>query len=441
MAKIAPFQGVRYNPRRFEKLDLTVSLPYDRIKGDLQEEYYRLDEHNIVRIIKGKASPGDTETDNQHARAREFYEEWLKEGILIRDPKPAIYGYSQEFRLPSGEFAARNALIAALQLTDYQEGIVLPHERTLSGPKIDRLNLLRATAVNFGLIFMVYPGDKIGEILAPHLSRQPDINLYAVGEAEVRHALRVIDDQETIVAIQAEMEPKRNLIIADGHHRYETALAYRDEMRQKTPAWEPDMAFNYRMVGLVSMDDPGLTILPTHRLMHSIPNWKTAEFLAKAEEFFEVSPVEGKGELFSKLAQVAAKEHVFGFFDGQGYHLLRLKDEGVMDRFAEASRAREWKALDVTILHELLIERVLGIDKEKVKRQENINYIRDAEQGIEAVQGGQAQFVFFLNPTKIGQVRACSGVGEKMPQKSTDFYPKMISGLVMMPVGREERLG
>jgi len=302
------------------------------------------------------------------------------------------------------------------------------------------LNLLRATAVSFGLIFMVYPGDKIGEILAPHLSRQPNINLYAVGEAEVRHALRVIDDQETIVAIQAEMESKRNLIIADGHHRYETALAYRDEMRQKTPAWEPDMAFNYRMVGLVSMDDPGLTILPTHRLMHSIPNWKTAEFLAKAEEFFEVSPVEGKGELFSKLAQVAAKEHVFGFFDG-GYCLLRLKDEGMMDRFAETSRAREWKTLDVTILHELLIERVLGIDKEKVKRQENINYIRDAEQGIEAVQGGQAQFVFFLNPTKIGQVRACSGVGEKMPQKSTDFYPKMISGLVMMPVGREERLG
>ncbi|MFQ6001143.1 MAG: DUF1015 domain-containing protein [Anaerolineae bacterium] len=441
MAKIAPFRGVRYNPRRFEKLDLTVSLPYDRIKGDLQEEYYRLDEHNIVRIIKGKAFPGDTETDNQYTRAREFYEEWLKEGILIRDPKPAIYCYSQEFRLPSGEFATRMAFITALQLTDYKEGIVLPHERTFSGPKIDRLNLLRATAVNFGLIFMVYPGDKIGEILAPHLTKQPDIDLYALGETGVRHTLRVIDDPQTIAAVQAEMEPKRNLIIADGHHRYETALAYRDEMRQNISAWEPDMAFNYRMVGLVSMDDPGLTILPTHRVMHSLPNWKTAEFLAKAEEFFEVSPVEGKAKLFSKMARMAAKEHVFGLFDGQGYYLLRLKDEGVMDRFVEASRAREWKTLDVSILHELVIERVLGLNKESVKRQENINYIRDAEEGIEAVKSGQAQFVFFLSPTKISQVKACSGVGEKMPQKSTDFYPKMISGLVMMPVGKGETLG
>jgi len=441
MTKIAAFQGVRYNPQRFEKLDLAVSLPYDRIKGDLQEEYYQLDEHNIVRIIKGRALPGDTETDSQYTRAKGFYEEWLKEGILIRDPKPTIYGYSQEFRLPSGQFATRIALIAALQLTDYEEGIVLPHERTFSSPKIDRLNLLRATAVNFGLIFMVYPGDEIGALLAPHVAKEPHLDLCAVGEADVRHRLWVIDDQETIAALQAEMEPKRNLIIADGHHRYETALAYRDEMRQKSPAWEPDMAFNYRILGLVSMDDPGLTILPTHRLMHSIPNWNSAEFLAQAGEFFEVLPAEGKDELFSQMAQVAVKEHLFGLFDGQGYHLLRLKDEGVMDRFVEASRAREWKTLDVSILHELVIERVLGLSKESVKRKENIDYIRDAQEGIEAVKSGQAQFVFFLNPTKISQMRACSGVGEKMPQKSTDFYPKMISGLVMMPVGKGERLG
>ncbi len=440
MAKIAPFRGVRYNPQRFEKLDLTVSLPYDRIKDDLQERYYRLDEHNIVRIIKGKAFPGDKETDNQYTRARKFYEEWLQEGILIRDPKPAIYAYSQEFRTPSGEMATRKALIAALYLTDYEEGVVLPHERTLSGPKVERLNLLRATAVNFGLIFMVYPGDKIGEILAPHLAKRPHLDLYAVGEADVRHRLWAIDDRESIAAIQAEMEPKRNLIIADGHHRYETALAYREEMRQKTPTWEPDMAFNYRLVSLVSMDDPGLTILPTHRVMHSIPHWNSAELLAEASEFFEVLPVEGRDELFSQMSQVAAKEHLFGLFEGR-YYLLRLKDEGVMDRFVETSRAWEWKTLDVTILHELLIERVLGIDKEKVRRQENINYIRDAQEGIEAVKSGQAQFVFFLNPTKISQVSACSGVGEKMPQKSTDFYPKMISGLVMMPVGKEERLG
>ena len=441
MAKIAPFRGVRYNPQRFEKLDVTVSLPYDRIKDDLQERYYQLDEHNIIRIIKGKAFPGDTETDNQYARAKEFYEEWLKEGILIRDPKPAIYAYTQEFRLPSGESATRLAFIAALQLTEYKEGIVLPHERTLSAPKVDRLNLMRATTLDSELIFVLYPGDEIAALLAPYLAKRPHLDLYAVGETRVRHRVWVIDDQETVAAVQAQMEPKRNLIIADGHHRYETALTYRDEMRGKIADWTPEMAFNYLTVALVSMDDPGLTILPTHRVMHSLPHWNTADFLAKAEEFFEVSLVERKDELFSKMAQMAAKEHLFGLFDGRGYFLLRLKDEGVMDRFAEASRAREWKTLDVSILHELVIERLLGLSKESVKQEENIHYIRDAEEGIEAVKSGQAQFLFFLNPTKISQVRACSGVGEKMPQKSTDFYPKMISGLVVMPVGKDERLG
>ncbi len=440
MAKIAPFRGVRYNPQKFEKLGPLVSLPYDRIDEALQERYYQLSDYNIVRLTKGKTLPGDAEKENQHTRARHLYEKWLQEGILIREQKPALYAYRQEFRLPSGEVATRLTLIAALYLTEYEEGMVLPHERTLSAPKEDRLNLLRATAMNFGLIFMVYPGDKIGQILAPHLVKRPHIDLYALGEAEVKHTVWVIDDPQAIAAIQGEMEPKRNLIIADGHHRYETALAYREEMRRKTPDWKPDMAFNYRMVGLVSMDDPGLTILPTHRLIHSLPHWDTQGFLAQAMEFLEAWPMEGREQLLAQMARMAASEHVFGLFDGR-YYLLRLKDEAILDQVMEASRAGEWKSLDVTILHELLIERVLGIDKEKVRRQENIRYLRDAEEGLRVVQKGEAQALFLLNPTKIEQVKACSGVGEKMPQKSTDFYPKMITGLVMMPVGEGERLG
>ena len=441
MAKIAPFRGVRYNPHRFERLDATVSLPYGQTSDALRNKYYQLSPHNVVRLIKGKAFPHDTEKDNSYTRARDFYRRWLEEGILIRDGKPALYAYNQEFVLPRGEVATRRAFIAALQLTHYKEGVILPHERILYDPRSDLLNLLRVAEVNFDSIFVLYsdPQNEIEALLIPHWRREPDIDL--VAEYGVRHTAWIIDDEGTIAAIQGLMEPKRNLIIADGHHRYEMALIHRDEMREKMTDWAPEMAFNHLMVALVSMDDPGLTILPTHRLMHSLPNWKRAEFLAKAEEFFQVSPVEGKDELLSKMAQMAAKEHLFGLFDGQGYYLLRLKDDGVMDRFVEPSRAQEWKTLDVSILHELVIERLLGLSKESVKREENIDYIRDAEEGIEAVKSGQAQFVFFLNPTKISQVKACSRLGEKMPQKSTDFYPKMISGLVMMPVGKEERLG
>jgi len=441
MAKIVPFRGVRYNPKRFERLDLTASLPYGQISEDMRERYYQLSPYNVVRLIKGKSFPRDSENDNPYTRARDLYQNWLREKILIRDKKPAFYSYQQEFRHPSGKKVTRQAFLAALSMTYYEKGVILPHERTLYDSRGGYLNLLRVAEVNFDPIFVLYPGDEIDELLAPYFSERPDIDLYIVEKGEVRHSVWIIDDSETIAALQSQMAPKRNLIIADGHHRYETAVAYRDEMREKITDWTPEMAFNYLMVALVSMDDPGLTILPTHRLMHSIPNWKTGEFLVKAEEFFEVSLVAGKEGLFSRMAQMAAKEHAFGLFDGQGYHLLRLRDEGMMDRFVEPSRAQEWKTLDVSILHELVIERVLGLSKESVKRGENINYIREAEEGIEAVKSGQAQFVFFLNPTKISQVRACSAAGEKMPQKSTDFYPKMISGLVMMPLGKEERLG
>lgn len=441
MVKIAPFRGVRYNSRRVGRLEVTVSLPYGQTSDALRDKYYQLSPYNVVRLIKGKDFPQDMENDNPYTRARDFYRRWLEEGILIRDGNPALYIYNQEFVHLQGEVAIRKAFIAALQLTYYEEGTILPHERILHHPRSDHLNLLRVAQVNFDPIFVLYsdPQNEMEALLAPHWKREPDIDL--VAEYGVRHTAWIIDDQETIAAIQALMKPKRNLIIADGHHRYEAALTYRDEMREKITNWAPEMAFNYLMAALVSIDDPGLTILPTHRLMHSLPHWNTAEFLAKAEEFFQVSPAEGKEELFSKMAQMALQEHLLGLFDGGGYHLLRLKDKGVMNRFVEASRNRICKTLDVSILHALVIERVLGLSEESVREYENINYIRNAEEGIEAVKSGQAQSLFFLNPVGVSQVQACSSAGERMPQKSTDFYPKMTSGLVMMPVGKEERLG
>jgi uncharacterized protein (DUF1015 family) len=234
------------------------------------------------------------------------------------------------------------------------------------------------------------------------------------------------------------MAPKRNLIIADGHHRYETALNYRDEMRAVHPGAPANAGFNYRMVTLVSMDDPGLVILPTHRLIHSYGRMSGAQVLERAQEYFEVLPMAGREALEVALAEAEPSYPRFGFYDG-AYATLTLRDPTVLDRLLP-DRAPAWRLLDVSVLHELFIERVLGIGKAAVGRQENIEYLRDPQMGYDDVDRGEAEFLLVMNPTRMEQVRACTDAGEKMPQKSTDFYPKVISGLVMMPIGAQQRL-
>jgi uncharacterized protein (DUF1015 family) len=276
MARIRPFRGVRYNSEQFDDMSVVVSQPYDRVRYGLQDRYYALSDCNIVRIIRNKEQPGDEKANNVYTRARDTYDRWLRDGVLAREEQPALYVFHQTFATPGGETSTssvratrtRKAFICALELTAFDEGVVLPHERTHAGPKVDRLNLLRATEVNFGLIFMVYPdpGNKVNALLdAAVAGRQPDVDVVELFEKDVRQQMWAVTDPKVIAAVRAEMAPKRNLIIADGHHRYETAINYRNEMRALHPDAPADAAFNYRMVTLVSMDDPGLTILPTHR--------------------------------------------------------------------------------------------------------------------------------------------------------------------------------
>jgi uncharacterized protein (DUF1015 family) len=234
------------------------------------------------------------------------------------------------------------------------------------------------------------------------------------------------------------MAPKTGLIIADGHHRYETALNYRAEMRERHPNVEANSAFNFRMVTLVSMDDPGLTILPTHREMYNYTTKTTSQILADAAEYFEVSPVADRATLAKELAEETLTDRRIGFYDGN-YHLLRLKGPEVMAE-AVPDRAEEWRMLDVSILHELLIERVMDISQERVAAKENIDYHRDLDLAIANVDKGKSVCVFIMNPTRMTEVKACSDMGAKMPQKSTDFYPKVITGLVAMDVGADKRL-
>ncbi len=438
MAVIRPFRGVRYNPAEISDLSQVISQPYDRVRHGLQDKYYDQSPYTIVRIIKGKEQEGDGPDENVYTRGQSYYQTWLQKGMLMRENVPALYVLHQTVTLPDGSVKTRKGLIAALELSRFDEGVVLPHERTHSGPKVDRLNLLRATQVNFGHIFMLYPGDRINELLGAAVENQSGFELREMFENDVLQQFWPVTDPGVIEQVVEEMAPKRNLIIADGHHRYETALNYRDEMREQHPDAPANADFNYRMVTMVSMDDPDLVILPTHRLIHTYDRMAGPEALERAAEYFEVTPVDDRAALEAALAEATPERPRFGLYDGS-YTVLTLRGPEVMAR-ALPERDPAWRMLDVSILHELFIEQVLGIDKEAVERKENIEYLRDSQMGYDAVDQGEAQFLLVLNPTRMEQVRACTTAGEKMPQKSTDFFPKVISGLVMMPVGAEERL-
>jgi uncharacterized protein (DUF1015 family) len=441
MANIAPFRGVRYNAHKVGDLRQVVTQPYDRIGPELQKQYYDLHPYNIVRLIQGQKFEDDMADHNVYTRARDFYQIWRDAGYLLRDAAPAFYVYRQTFGLPDGTQLTRQAFIGALELAEFSQGIVLPHERTLSGPKADRLNLMRATAFDFELIFMLYPdpANHINALFDMAIGSKPaDIDLTELLEKDVRQQVWVVADPEAVAAVAAEMAPKTGLIIADGHHRYETALNYRNEMREQNPKAPASAAFNYAMISFVSMDDPGLTILPTHRLIHGYHAKTPAQILEGAQAYFEVVPLPNRATLEATLAQGTPDDRRLGFYDGQ-YSMLRLKDPAVMDQMVP-DRAAEWRRLDVSILHELLIERVMGITKQQVEAKEHLDYFRHLDEALAEVDDGRAECVFILNPTRIAEVKACSARGEKMPQKSTDFYPKMITGLALMDVGVRERL-
>jgi len=433
MANIRPFKGVRYNPQKIDDLSTVISQPYDRVRHGLQDKYYDQSPYTIVRIVKGKEKPGDDERNNVYTRARGYYHSWLQEGVLMQEETPALYVLHQTTTLADGTKKTRKGLIAALELVKFDEGTVLPHERTHSGPKVDRLNLMRATEANFGHIFMLYPGGRINDLLNAAIDEQPGFEMREMFEHDVVQQFWPVTDPDVIQAVVEEMAPRRNLIIADGHHRYETALNYRDEMRAKHPDAPADAGFNYRMVTLVSMEDPGLVILPTHRLIHSYRRMDGAEVLKQAKKYFEVTPTADKAALKAALAEADPARPRFGFYDGS-YTSLTLRDPAVLARLLP-DRSPDWRLLDVSVLHELFIERVLEIDKKAIERKENIEYLRDPQMGYNAVDKGEANFLLVTNPTRMEQVRTCTRAGEKMPQKSTDFFPKVISGLVMMPIG------
>ena len=440
MANLKPFKGIRYNPEKAGDIATLISQPYDRVRHGLQEKYYDLNEFNVTRMIKGKEFEGDHVNENVYTRARGFLSAWLAKGVLKYEDKSAIYVYHQEFEL-NGQQVTRKAMISALELAHFEEGIVLPHEKTHDGPKMDRLNLTRATEAYYGNIFILYPdaSNKIDSILDKAIQRDPDVDVTELFEKDVRQMMWVVTDEEAIAAVQAEMSPKTGLIIADGHHRYETAIAYREEMRAKFPDAPANAGFNYLLVALVSMSNPGLTILPTHRLIFDYKTMSAEEILAKAAEYFEIEKMDDRAALESKMDAAIGQVGRFGLVTQSGIYALNLKSASVMETLSP-SRPEVWQTLDASILHKLLLEHILGISEETIDAKEGVEYLREPDLGYERVANEETAFLFIVNATRMEQITACTALDEKMPQKSTDFYPKVVTGLAILDVGVDERL-
>ncbi|HWS18575.1 MAG TPA: DUF1015 domain-containing protein [Candidatus Elarobacter sp.] len=430
MAEIIPFKALRYDPDQV-KLEDVLTQPYDKITPEMQSKYYERSTHNLVRIILGKAGETDTDAFNVYTRAAEYFHDWRSGGILKQDSDPGIYAYSQTFTVPgTRELQERRGLIALGRIHDYADSVVYRHEQTLSKPRADRLNLLRATRAHFGQIFMLYndSGSEIDALLKAKIEEDPDTSL--LDEYETLHRVWRIHDPALIHGVQQRMLDKK-LLIADGHHRYETALAYRNERRAEIGSAAPDAAYEFVMMTLIPMESRGLVILPTHRIVHGLLDFDRERMLETAGQFFNIDRIDLRSETRSAttlLSQAGDKGTAFVAVTRQGPYLLRAKQEAIQNALREVPSLQ--RHLDVVQLHRIMLERVLGISEEAIRNQENIRYERDAFEAISWVRQG-ANVAFLMNPAKIDQVRDIAFGGEVLPQKSTDFYPKLLSGLAI----------
>lgn len=412
MALVKPFRGIRYTLGNAE-IPLVVTPPYDVISPQDQEKYYLQSEYNVVRLILGKQSEDDTPDNNRYTRARDCLESWRTQRVLIQDERDSLYIYQQKFN-----DKIRRGFIALMKLEDFSKGTVIPHERTLSGPKVDRLELMRATRANFGLVFLLYsdPEGRIDSLLDHRVKTSPIMDFEF--QDGIRNTLWSIDEPMDIQRIQKIMEDQV-VYIADGHHRYETRLGFRDEAAAKNES------ATYGLMAFFNMDNPGLEIYPTHRLICGLKKFNPLELTKKLEDFFVVQSVQGKTEFLATLK--SGGKHCFGLYWPSNYLILTLRDESLAIKFGNPSRSTDWNLLDVSILHFLIIEKLLEIDE----IEEHLRYTRIDDEAIQKVNLGEYQLALFLNATSIEEFKAIASNRERMPQKSTYFYPKLMSGLVI----------
>ena len=427
MALVYPFRAYRYDPGVVGDLDRVVAQPYDKTTPGMQDRYYQASPYNVVRITLNLEKRGDPETGYPDAGAT--FRRWIGEGVLVEDSRPAFYPYYQEYAV-DGQPRLQRGFIALLDLGRSQSAII-PHEHTLAAPKQDRLNLMRSLEGNEDLIYMLYADEArtVDRVMDAAVSgRKPEIEV--TDEYGAVHRLWAITDPQALDTIRAAMSA-RDLFIADGHHRFETSVNFMNECAAQ--GWRPEgmESFDKRMVTCFNSTS-GVTILATHRLLRDLDGFDPRSLLERLGEHFTVEPAASAAELWEGM-RAGQNDHVFGFYAGSaaGFHLLRMKpsamDTGALRRHPEAFRD-----LDVSILHSLILEQHLGIDERKLAAQSHIDYERGRDAGVRKIDEGGYQAAFFLNPTSAAAMQRIASLGERMPQKSTDFYPKLLTGLLFM---------
>ena len=446
MAIVCPFRAIRYDPEKVGGLEQVLTQPYDKITPSMQEQYFARSPYNLAYLIKGRPSENDSPEDNVYTRAAASFRQWIDQGIVIERPQPALYAYFQNFQIPEdpgGPPFLRKGFIGLGKLEDYSSGVVFRHEQTLSAPKADRLALLRATRAHFGQIFMLYsdPERAIDRLLDEVAAGTPQARVK--DDYDTVHSLWDIEDSHQILAIQNLMRDQK-LIIADGHHRYETALNFREECQAARPH-SPAEGCCYAMMTFINMDSEGIVILPTHRLVSGVPEFGRTRFLSRAARYFTAteysySGADERGLVMQRLRadmSSAAREGltvIGAIFQGwDAFYLLQLRKEMKRAEFLQDLSLPE-RSLDVIVLHRIAFGLCLGMDEVAVRKEKFLSYVRDFEEGMQSVLQGKAQACFFLNPVQIQQVREMALEGRLLPQKSTDFYPKLLSGLTIYRV-------
>ncbi|MHA1943892.1 MAG: DUF1015 domain-containing protein [Candidatus Thorarchaeota archaeon] len=439
MVRVKPFKAYRYDEQKAGDLSRLVTPPYDIIKGTKIDYLQSLSEHNIAWLIKNKPQDDDSETNNQYSRARDHLNRWMNEGILKQDDSESFYVYGQDFEI-EGKKLFRFGFIGLIELEEFASSApssgafsgVLQHEETLPKDIEDRLSLCRFCMANFGQIFVIYPDHKgeVDAVLEKNMKADP---VGDITDAEgIRHRLWQIDKKADTDEITALMKDKY-VIIADGHHRYKTALALSKE--------HPDLeSAKHRMLTFVNISNPGLVVLPTHRLVQNLEDFSQDSLLKQMDEYFDVKNFDSSDEMFELMDKMfKVGKHSFGLFVNDGkFYAMTLKDLSIMNKLL-SDKSAELRGLDVAILHALILDKMLGINKEKlaqgtVKGGGYVSYIKgigDAvEESIKSVKN-TAQAVFFMNPTRVDEVEAISKNFECMPQKSTFFQPKVWTGFTI----------
>lgn len=418
MAEIRPFKALRFTAKAGD-IDKLCCPPYDIISKQQRKTYLVANPYNVIRLELPK------EGNDPYKEAAKTLDKWLEDGIVAVDKTPSIYIYEEAFKVNGKEYSFKG-FICRVKIEEFSKGVILPHEETLSKAKTDRFNLMCATGCNFSQIYALYNDDNGSTFkLIDKLSNTVPHQEFCDSEG-VTHRLWAVPENEEVRLICRQFENRR-LYIADGHHRYETALNYRNHLRQ---TGIHDENADYVMMMLVDIANPGLVVFPTHRIVRDLEVFDTNRILAECREYFEIEKI-SEDLIEQKLSEKYSNhKKAFVYYDKSHYYLLTLKDLSVMEKLLP-DKSKSLRELDVSVLHTLILEKIFGIDAENLAKQVNLTYTRDINEAIDSVKNGSTNCAFILNPTRVDEIAKVAAAGEKMPQKSTYFYPKLITGLVM----------